>query len=276
MKVLHAVHPDDFKRYDTTLIRDRFLIENLVRQDQVNCVYSHYDRLVIGVAHPVNDRLKLESYSNLCADYFLERREIGIINVAGTGTVTAGGQTFNLKKLDCLYIGKGMADVNFSSDDSADPAVFYLLSAPAHKEYPTSLMSLEQAEKLEAGHAATANRRTINKYIHADGIQSCQLVLGLTMLHTGSMWNTMPPHTHDRRTEAYFYFDVPGGQRVVHYMGEGNETRHVWMRNYEAIVSPPWSIHSGSGTSNYNFIWGMAGENLNYTDMDMVAIEELR
>ncbi|HEY8931242.1 MAG TPA: 5-dehydro-4-deoxy-D-glucuronate isomerase [Mucilaginibacter sp.] len=276
MKVLHAVHPDDFKRYDTSLIRERFLMKNLVRQDQVNCVYTHYDRLVIGAANPVNDTLELKSYPNLRADYFLERREIGVINVAGGGTVTADGQNFKLNKLDCLYIGKGVKDVTFSSDNSTEPAVFYLLSAPAHKEYPTALISIDDAAKVEAGHASTANRRTINKYIHAEGVQSCQLVLGLTALHPGSVWNTMPPHTHDRRTEAYFYFDIPAGQRIVHYMGEGNETRHVLMNNYDAIVSPPWSIHSGSGTSNYNFIWGMAGENLNYTDMDMVAIEELR
>jgi len=276
LKVLHAVHPDDFKRYDTSLIRERFLMKNLVRQDQVNCVYTHYDRLVIGAANPVNDTLELKSYPNLRADYFLERREIGVINVAGGGTVTADGQNFKLNKLDCLYIGKGVKDVTFSSDNSTEPAVFYLLSAPAHKEYPTALISIDDAAKVEAGHASTANRRTINKYIHAEGVQSCQLVLGLTALHPGSVWNTMPPHTHDRRTEAYFYFDIPAGQRIVHYMGEGNETRHVLMNNYDAIVSPPWSIHSGSGTSNYNFIWGMAGENLNYTDMDMVAIEELR
>jgi len=251
-------------------------MENLVQQNQINCVYSHYDRLVIGVAHPVNDRLELKSYANLRADYFLERREIGVINVAGSGTVTIGIQTFHLNKLDCLYIGRGVKDVTFSSDNSADPALFYLLSAPAHKNYPTAFISLDNAAKVEAGHASTANRRTINKYIHADGVQSCQLVLGLTVLHPGSVWNTMPPHTHERRTEAYFYFDVPVGQRIVHYMGEGDETRHVIMNNYDAIVSPPWSIHSGSGTSNYNFIWGMAGENLNYTDMDMVAIEDLR
>jgi len=251
-------------------------MENLVREDQVNCVYAHYDRLVIGAANPVNDPLKLESYSNLRADYFLERREIGVINVAGSGKVNVDGQSFRLNKLDCLYVGKGIKDVTFSSDDGADPAVFYLLSAPAHKEHPTALISIDDAAKVEAGHASTANRRTINKYIHAEGVQSCQLVLGLTALHPGSVWNTMPPHTHDRRTEAYFYFDIPAGQRIVHYMGEGNETRHVMMNNYDAIVSPPWSIHSGSGTSNYNFIWGMAGENLNYTDMDMVAIEELR
>ena len=276
MKILHSVHPDDFKGYDTGLIRKRFLIADAVQADAINCVYTHYDRMIAGAANPVNKRLFLENYPNLRADYFLERRELGIINVGGSGTVTSDGQIFELNKFDCLYVGRGVKSVCFSSKDAKLPAVFYLLSAPAHAAYPTSLMTLNDAVKVDAGSSNTANSRTINKYIHAEGIKSCQLVMGLTMLHPGSIWNTMPAHTHDRRMEAYFYFDLPEGQKIVHYMGEGNETRHIMVKNYEAIVSPPWSIHSGCGTTNYNFIWGMAGENIDYTDMDAVAITDLR
>lgn len=276
MKILHSVHPEDFKQYDAALIRDRFLMANMVERDAINCVYTHYDRMVVGAANPVSKELLLESYPNLRAGYFLERREIGIINVAGPGEVTAEGKTYDLDKFDCLYIGKGVKSVSFSSKSANDPAIFYLLSAPAHASFPPALMSLQQAAKVKAGSPETSNLRTINKYIHADGIKSCQLVMGLTTLHTGSVWNTMPAHTHDRRMEAYFYFDVPEGQRVVHYMGEGNETRHIMVKNYETVVSPPWSIHSGCGTANYNFIWGMAGENMDYTDMDPVSIAGLR
>jgi len=276
LKVLHSVHPEDFKAYGTSLIRERFLIDNTVQKDAINCVYTHYDRMIVGTANPITRELILENYPNLRAGYFLERREIGIINVAGEGTVTADGQAYNLKKFDCLYIGKGVKQVTFSSKNNEDASVFYLLSAPAHMAYPTTFMGINDAAKVEAGNAATANLRTIKKYIHAEGIKSCQLVMGLTILHPGSVWNTMPAHTHDRRMEVYFYFDLAEGQRIVHYMGEGDETRHIIMNNYDAVVSPPWSIHSGSGTSNYNFIWGMAGENLDYTDMDVISISELR
>lgn len=276
MRVLHSVHPDDFKSYQTQQIRDRFLMDGIVQPGTINCVYTHYDRMIVGAANPVNEPLQLENYANLKAEYFLERREIGIINVAGDGEVTADGQTYSLKKLDCLYIGKGVKSVAFSSTDAASPAVFYLLSSPAHTAYPTTLATQADAAKVNAGTTAMANVRTINKYIHADGIKSCQLVMGLTILKEGSVWNTMPAHVHDRRMEAYFYFDVPEGQRVFHYMGEGQETRHILLGNYDAVVSPPWSIHSGSGTSNYSFIWGMAGENLDYTDMDAIAITDIR
>ena len=276
MKVIHSVHPEDFKSYNTTLIRERFLLDDLVKANEINCVYTLYDRMIIGVAQPVNNELVLENYPDLRAGYFLERREMGIINVAGNGTVIADGQAFAVNKMDCLYIGKGVKQVVFKSDDAATPAVFYMLSAPAHTSHPTTLMTHEQAVKVTAGHASTANLRTINKYIHLEGIKSCQLVMGLTTLNTGSIWNTMPAHTHNRRMEAYFYFDLPADQRVVHYMGEGDETRHIIMKNYDAVVSPPWSIHAGSGTASYNFIWGMAGENLDYTDMDALAITDLR
>jgi 4-deoxy-L-threo-5-hexosulose-uronate ketol-isomerase len=276
LKILHSVHPGDFKKYDTALIRERFLIADTVQKDAINCVYTHYDRMIIGTANPVTQQLSLENYPNLRADYFLERREMGIINVAGDGIVIADGKQFDLNKFDCLYIGKGVKRVSFSSKNSNGPAVFYLLSAPAHTTYPTTLMNLDKAVKVDAGSATAANLRTINKYIHADGIKSCHLVMGLTILHPGSVWNTMPAHTHDRRMEAYFYFDLPVGQKVVHYMGKGDETRHIMVNNYEAVVSPPWSIHSGSGTTNYNFIWGMAGENLDYTDMDTISISDLK
>ncbi|OKS87640.1 5-dehydro-4-deoxy-D-glucuronate isomerase [Mucilaginibacter polytrichastri] len=277
MKVLHSVHPDDFKTYQTALIRERFLADGIVKADEINCVYTHYDRMIVGGVNPVSQPIELENYANLRAEYFLERREIGIINVGnGAGTITADGVPYDLNKLDCLYIGKGAKQVTFAAKDAANPPVFYLLSAPAHKTYPITLMTNEQAVKVNAGDITTANHRTINKYIHLEGIQSCQLVMGLTILHGGSVWNTMPPHVHDRRMEAYFYFDVPQGQRIFHYMGEGTETRHILMDNYDAVVSPPWSIHSGVGTASYSFIWGMAGENLDYTDMDALSIPEIR
>lgn len=276
MKTIHAVHPDDFKNYQTAKIRERFLIDKQVQSDQINCTYTLYDRMIVGFANPVSQSLELPNYPDLRAEYFLERREVGIINVAGDGTITADGQSFDLKKLDCLYIGKGTKSVTFSSKDSNSPAVFYILSCPAHATHPTTLLTNADAVKVTLGSVDTANHRTINKYIHLEGVKSCQLVMGLTILHNGSVWNTMPPHVHDRRMEAYFYFDVPEGQKIFHYMGEGDETRHITLDNYDAVVSPPWSIHAGSGTSSYSFIWGMAGENLDYTDMDAIAIKDLK
>ncbi|MCC8425454.1 5-dehydro-4-deoxy-D-glucuronate isomerase [Mucilaginibacter sp. UR6-11] len=276
MKSIYSVHPDDFKSYQTAAIRERFLLDGIVKPDELNCVYTHYDRMIVGAANPIDRQLQLESYPNLKADYFLQRREIGIINVAGDGEITVNDQTYAVNKLDCLYVGKGIENVKFASTDRNNPAVFYILSCPAHRSYPTTLLTYDLAVKVNAGDAATANRRTINKYIHADGIQSCQLVMGLTILSEGSVWNTMPAHVHDRRMEVYFYFDVPESQRVFHYMGEGNETRHIVMGNYEAVVSPPWSIHAGSGTASYSFIWGMAGENLDYTDMDILNITQIK
>lgn len=252
------------------------MVNDLVEIDKINCVYTHDDRMIIGAVHPVNHVVELPNYANLKANYFLERREMGIINVGSDALVTADGVTYTLKKLDCLYLGKGTREVSFSSKDPAHPAVLYLLSAPAHMNLPATLMTNAEAAKVNAGDAATANRRTINKYIHLDGIRSCQLVMGLTVLQEGSIWNTMPPHTHDRRTEVYFYFDLPAGHKVFHYMGQGDQTRHVVMNNYDAVVSPPWSIHAGSGTASYSFIWGMAGENLDYTDMDVIQIGDIR
>lgn len=276
MKVLHAVHPDDFKTYDTEKIRSRFLLTDLKEENKANFAYTHYDRMIVGLVHPVAETVVLGNYSNLRADYFLERREIGIINVGGPGSIEADGKIVEVNKLDALYLGKGVKEVKFKSEDAANPAVFYCLSTPAHQAYPVTLLVHADAVSTELGSLNTANERRIIKYIHRDGIQSSQLVMGLTILANGSVWNTMPAHTHDRRMEAYFYFDVAADQRVFHLMGQPQETRHVLMGNHDAIVSPPWSIHSGSGTQNYSFIWGMGGENLDYADMDPVAIQDIR
>lgn len=261
---------------NTQQLRNNFLVDNLVLNDQLKLVYTHYDRMIIGGVKPVKKTLQLPTDDELKADYFLQRREIGIINVGGTGVIEADGEDFSLDKLDCMYLGKGVEKVYFKSDDSSAPAVFYLLSAPAHATHSNHLMKKEQASPVTIGDAKTANHRTIYKYIHADGIKSCQLVMGLTVLGEGSVWNTMPAHAHTRRTEAYFYFDVQPDHRVIHLMGQPQETRHLVIANYEAIVSPPWSIHAGCGTANYSFIWGMGGENYTYTDMDVVSIGELR
>lgn len=261
---------------DTQQLRDAFLVNNLMKDDEITLIYSHYDRVIVGGTKPLKEKLFLEADKELRADYFLQRREIGIINVGGKGKITADDKTFELNKLDCLYIGKGTQKVFFESEDATSPAVFYLLSSPAHKEYETTIYTKEQALPATIGALETSNERTIYKYIHADGIQSCQLVMGLTILNTGSVWNTMPAHTHTRRMETYFYFDVPAEQRVFHFMGEPQQTRHIVIANHEAVVSPPWSIHSGCGTNNYAFIWGMAGENYTYTDMDAVAIKDLK
>ena len=259
----------------TAELRSNFLVENLMITDEVKMVYSHYDRIIVGGAKPVNKSLLLPNHNELKAEYFLERREMGIINVGGPGIVEADAERFSLNKLDCVYLGKGVQKVSFASDNGASP-VFYFLSAPAHAAHPAHLMKKEEASPVTIGDMKTANHRTIYKYIHADGIESCQLVMGLTVLGEGSVWNTMPAHTHTRRMEAYFYFDVQPEHRVIHLMGQPQETRHLIVANHEAIISPPWSIHAGCGTANYSFIWGMGGENYTYTDMDAVAISDLR
>jgi 4-deoxy-L-threo-5-hexosulose-uronate ketol-isomerase len=276
MKILHSVHPEDFRKYDTSAIREHFLLQHPGQGHQAHFVYTHYDRMVTGIIKASGQRITLDNYDNLRSDYFLERREMGIINVGAPGEIIVDGENFSLEKLDCLYLGKGVKAVEFSSKDPQEPAVFFVLSAPAHAQFPTTFMSSNSAAKVDLGSTQTANQRTICKYIHKDGIRSCQLVMGLTILHPGSVWNTMPAHTHDRRMEVYFYFDVPDDQRIFHYMGEPTETRHILIANHEAVVSPPWSIHSGSGTTNYSFIWGMAGENMEFTDMDAVPIKDLR
>lgn len=266
----------EVKSMHTEELRSSFLISNLMQDDTVQLTYSHYDRVIVGGAKPVTKKVELANHPELRADYFLQRRELGIINVGGKGKVYAGDTVYELNKLDCLYVGKGTKTVQFESADAAAPAVFYLLSAPAHAEYPVQFAGKGDAENAVMGSLQTSNERTIYRYIHENGLKSCQLVMGLTILNEGSVWNTMPAHTHTRRMEAYFYFDVKEDQRVFHLMGEPTETRHIVMANHEAVVSPPWSIHAGCGTSNYAFIWGMAGENYTYSDMDAVKISELK
>ena len=261
---------------NTSGIREHFLIESLFVPGEISLTYTHYDRMIVGGAQPNGKALALPCPESLKAGYFLERRELGVLNVAGPGQVRVGNDTYELGNQDCLYVGMGAADVRFSSHDEANPAKFYLLSAPAHHAHPTTLRTQAQATPVEMGAVETANRRTIYKYIYAEGIQSCQLVMGLTQLQPGSVWNTMPSHTHDRRMEAYLYFNLPQGQRVLHLLGEPTETRPLWVSNEQAILSPPWSIHTGCGTAAYAFIWGMAGENREYTDMDAVPLDALR
>jgi 4-deoxy-L-threo-5-hexosulose-uronate ketol-isomerase len=276
MKQLYAVHPEDFKAYTTAAIRERFLLEDLFENGKANFAYTHYDRMIVGGIIPSATAIELSNFDILRAEYFLERREMGIINVGGNGSISVDGKNFDLSKLDCLYIGKGTRQVSFASSDANNPAVFYMLSAPAHANYPTTLSTKADAESNTLGALETSNHRTIYRYIHKNGIKSCQLVMGLTILEKGSVWNTIPPHTHDRRMEVYFYFDVPQNQVVFHYMGQELETRHIVMQNHQAVVSPPWSIHAGSATSNYGFIWGMAGENLEYSDMDVIQLTNLK
>ncbi len=275
-EVRYATHPDDVKAYDTERIRKEFLVENIMVSDEINMVYSLYDRYIVGGAVSVNQDMKLESIDPLKADYFLERREIGIINVGGAGLVSVDGKDYELNYKDALYVGKGSKDVFFKSKDSENPARYYFNSANAHKEYPVKLVTLKDAEKVNLGSLETSNEREINKLLVNSVVQTCQLQMGMTELKTGSVWNTMPAHVHSRRMEAYFYFEVPEGQAICHFMGDPKETRHIWLQNEEAVISPPWSIHSASGTSNYVFIWGMAGENLDYGDMDFCEPVDLR
>jgi len=276
MEIRFAVGPEETKGFDTQKLIDNFLVKDLMVNDELKLVYTHYDRVIIGGAVPVNKTLTLPNHPELRAEYFLERREIGIINVGGKGTVTADGKKFDLEKMSCLYLGKGTKKVSFASSSKKAPAIFYLLSSPAHAVYPATVFTKEQASPVELGAVETANKRTVYKYIHLDGIRSCQLVMGLTTLAPGSVWNSIPPHTHTRRMEAYFYFDLAPEHRLFHFMGNPAETRHIVMANNEAVISPPWSTHFGSGTSNYGFIWGMAGENLVYTDMDPAPVAQLK
>ncbi|MEI9956531.1 MAG: 5-dehydro-4-deoxy-D-glucuronate isomerase [Ferruginibacter sp.] len=276
MQIRFHNSPNEVSRMTAEELRSNFLVQSIMKPDELNLVYTHYDRVIIGGVVPVAKTISLPTYPALKADYFLERREIGIINVGGDGEIKVDGKVYDVNKLDCLYIGKGSQKVSFKSKKKDNPAKFYLLSSPAHHTYATKLMKKEKASPTEMGAVFTANQRTIYKYIHADGIRSCQLVMGLTILKEGSVWNTMPTHVHDRRMEAYYYFDVPENQKIIHLMGQPTETKHLVVSNDEAIISPPWSIHSGCGTSNYGFIWGMAGENFIYTDMDPVNINDLR
>ena len=272
----YAVSPVEAKSMDTTALRNNFLISSVFEADQVNLTLSHFDRYIVGGAMPVNGKLNLPNPSDLKANYFLERREIGLINVGGEAKVTADGEVFVLAFKEALYIGKETAEVTFESSDSNNPAKLYINSAPAHHKYPTKKITKADAEIVELGSMETANHRIINKLIVNSVVKTCQLQMGMTELKSGSVWNTMPAHTHDRRMEAYFYFEVPESQSVCHFMGQPQESRHIWMQNEEAVISPNWSIHSGAGTSSYTFIWGMAGENLDYGDMDHCAIKDLK
>lgn len=272
----YAANPNDVKSYDTEKLRSEFLIETLFTQDEVNLVYSMYDRLIVGGVMPVNEKVSLETIPYLKSENFLDRREVGIVNVGGKGVVLVDGEIFELDKKEALYVGKGVKEVVFSSKDSSSPALFYLNSAPAHEVFPTKKIGKENAIVIELGDQNNANKRILNKLIVNELVQTNQLQMGLTELLPGNIWNTMPAHTHSRRIEAYFYFDLQEGQTISHFMGEPQQTRHIFMQNNQAVLSPEWSIHSGAGTSNYSFIWGMAGENLDYGDMDICTPNELK
>lgn len=272
----YAVSPLETKGMDTKTLRENFLIENLFENDKTNWYYSHFDRFITGGVKPVSQKVHLETIDPLKANYFLERRELGIINVGGEGEVEVNGEKYNLHYKEALYIGKGNENVVFSSKNAAQPAKFYLNSTPAHHVYPVKKITKNEAEIVELGSLETSNHRVINKLLVSGTVETCQLQMGMTELKVGSVWNTMPAHTHDRRMEVYYYFEVPEGQAVCHFMGEPQETRHIWMQNEQAVISPPWSVHSGAATSNYTFIWGMAGENMDYGDMDGCAINDLK
>ena len=280
MEVRPGANPVDVKTYDTDRLRHDFLIQDLFVADEIKTVYSQIDRIIVGAATPAKNTLTLEAGAELRAQYFLERREMGIINIGGSGTVTVDGKDYKFKYKDGMYIGMGAKEIKFASDDASNPAKFYFNSAPAHKTYPTVFIDPDKdilpENKKELGCLESANHRTINKYILPGQVESCQLEMGMTCLEPGSVWNTMPCHTHDRRMEVYLYFEVPDDAVVFHYMGEPTETRHIVMRNEEAVISPSWSIHSASATHAYTFIWGMVGENQDFDDMDHVDMKDLR
>lgn len=283
-KMIVACHPEDVKKYDTDMLRDRFLMEKVMAPDEINVTYSMYDRLIFGGAVPVNKELVLETIDPLKAEYFLERRELGVINVGGEGIVTVDCKEYTLNFKEALYVGRGNKKVTFKSKNANKPAKFYINSTPAHKEYKTQLITIDgrkgslKANSFAAGKMEESNDRVINQLIVANVLEEgpCQLQMGLTELKPGSVWNTMPAHTHTRRVEAYFYFNVPEGNSICHFMGEPQQNRIIWMQNEQAVMSPEWSIHAAAGTSNYMFIWGMGGENLDYGDMDKVKYTEMR
>jgi len=280
MDIRYSVNQRDFKRYTTEEVRGEFLIENLYKKDEVVAVYSHVDRMVTLGCMPVNEAVSISKgidvWANFGTDYFLERREIGIFNIGGAGKIKADGEVFEMGYKDCLYITKGTKDVIFESNSPGAPAKFYMVSAPAHTSYKTTFIPIEKAAKKPLGSMETSNKRVINQFIHPDVLQTYQLSMGMTVLEPGSVWNTMPAHTHERRMEIYMYFEVPENQVVFHMMGEGQETRHIIMQNEQAVISPSWSIHSGAGTTNYTFIWAMGGENQAFDDMDNIATTDLR
>ncbi len=272
----YASHPSDAKAYDTARLRKEFLIEDLFRADDTTMVYTLYDRLIVGGLMPVETVMGLENVDDLKANYFLERREIGIVNVGGTAKIVADDETFELGYKEMLYIGKGKKNVTFQSLDKEKPAKLYFNSAPAHKEYPSKKITKAEADVMQLGALETSNERRINRMIINSVVETCQLQMGMTELMPGSVWNTMPAHVHNRRMEAYFYFEVPAEDAVCHFMGPVDETRHIWMHNEQAVISPSWSIHSAAATHNYTFIWGMAGENLDYGDQDFSKITDLK
>ena len=274
MEVRYAVSNKDVRTYDTKRLREEFHIDGLFKKDEIKLVYSHYDRIIAGSV-PAEKELKLEAGKEIGADYFLERRELGIINIGEKGIVTLDGKDYELGPRDGLYVGMGTKDIVFKSVDSQKPAKFYINSAPAHMSYPTVKIDINKANPVEMGSKDQLNERTLYQYIHPDVCQSCQLLMGMTVLKEGSVWNTFPCHTHDRRMEVYLYFDMPEDAMVFHMMGEPQETRHIIMRNEEAVISPSWSIHMGVGTRRYTFIWGMVGENQTFTDMDHIDVRDL-
>ncbi len=275
-EIRYASHPEDAKHYDTARIRRDFLIERVFADNEVNLVYSMYDRMVVGGAKPVGEELLLEAIDPLKAPFFTTRREIGIFNIGGSGTVKVGDEEFHLDYKEALYIGRGDRNVTFQSDDAAKPAKFYINSTTAHKEYPCRKITKADAVVAHMGSLEMSNERDINKMIVNQVLPTCQLQMGMTELAPGSVWNTMPAHVHSRRMEAYFYFEVPEDQAVCHFMGEVEETRHLWMKGDQAVLSPEWSIHSAAATHNYTFIWGMGGENLDYGDQDFSKITDLK
>ena len=275
MKVIHAPSPVETAMLDTAGLREAFLLDGLFEAGELTLVYTDLDRAVVGSAVPLGGKLVLAAGDELRASYFCERRELGVLNMGGAGRVTVDGEVHSLGGCDCLYVGRGSREVSFASDDPADPAAFYLISYPAHASYPTVKATPADANRVELGSKAECNERTICQYIHENGIRSCQLVMGYTEFKPGSIWNTMPAHTHLRRSEVYCYFDVPAGHAVLHMMGEPQETRPLWVRNRQAVLSPAWSIHCGVGTAAYRFCWAMGGENQAFTDMDRVEISEL-
>ncbi|MDR2920593.1 MAG: 5-dehydro-4-deoxy-D-glucuronate isomerase [Tannerella sp.] len=271
-----GTHPNDVKHYDTEQLRKEFLVEKLFEPDAILMTYTHNDRLIIGGAYPVKDKIKLETVDLIRSEFFCERRELGIICIEGEGIVSVDGNNYELAFKDAVYVGRGAKDVYFQSKDTSKPAKFYFASSPAHKSYPTAQITKDMRRTRDLGSKSTSNERLLNQIILNEIVPCCQLQMGLTEIKEGSVWNTMPPHTHSRRMEAYFYFKVPQEQAVCHFMGEPQETRHIFMANEQAVISPSWSIHSAAGTSNYSFIWAMCGENLDYDDMDTFTADKLR
>lgn len=276
MEIRYSNHPDDSKRYTTEELRKHYLVEEIFLGDKINLTYSHVDRIIFGGAMPIDKELVFEADKEMAAEYFLERREMGIINIGGDGVITLDGVEYEMKRRDGIYIGRGTKEISLKSLNKDNPAKFYINSVPAHATYPTVKINIEDANPVTLGDSKTINRRTIYQYVHPKVCKSCQLSMGLTQLEEGSAWNTMPSHTHERRMEVYFYFDMDENTRVFHMMGQPQETRHIVMKNEQAVISPSWSIHSGVGTSDYTFIWGMCGENQDFDDMDHIKMDDLR